>query len=117
MENLISYSHNRYKDTEWGFKGHKNLNEEIINCVNREFKEETNININDYELIEDYIFEELYMSTNKVKYKHKYFIAQIKNIDISIDKNNRKQLIEISDIKWMNYEETVSNIRNYSIEK
>ena len=58
------------------------------------------------------------MSTNKVKYKHKYFIAQIKNnTSISIDKKNRKQLIEISDIKWMNYEETVTNIRNYSIEK
>ena len=49
------------------------------------------------------ILEEIYLATNNIKYKHIYYISQINNnnINLTIDKNNSVQQMEVSDIKWL----------------
>ena len=63
--------------------------------------------------------EETYLGTNGLKYKHIYYLSQIKNInsEIKINKMNDIQQIEVGDIKWLNFEESLSFIRDYNIEK
>ena len=118
LDKLIQFSCNKYDEAEWGFpKGRKNLDEDKLKCAKREFFEETNISESDYNLINIEPLEELYMSTNKVKYKLKYYISQYTtNKKLTIN-NNRQQKIEISQLKWYNYDEILSKIRNYNIEK
>ena len=63
--------------------------------------------------------EETYLASNNLKYKHIYYISQIKdnNIVLKIDNNNNSQKIEIGDIKWLSFDEAHKIIRNYNIEK
>lgn len=118
LKKLINSSCNKYKEPEWGFpKGRKNLDEEEIECAIREFYEETNISKQEYNFINLENIEELYMSTNKIKYKLKYFISQY-NSDLKLQINkNRQQKIEVSQLKWLNYNEILYKIRDYNIEK
>jgi aspartate carbamoyltransferase regulatory subunit len=63
--------------------------------------------------------EETYIASNNLKYKHIYYIAQIneKNFILKIDNNNLNQKIEIGDIRWFNFKESLNIIRDYNIEK
>ena len=117
IEKLIKHSCNRYVESEWGFpKGRKNFEETEIECALREFEEETNINKNNINLLDINYIDELYMSTNNIKYKHTYYISQYinKNNKLSITKESN---IEIDDIKWFKYKDAISKIRDYSIQK
>ena len=96
----------------------KNLDETELTCAQREFNEETNINKNDYKLLNFKTIEELYMSTNKIKYRHIYYLAQYNSLkNIVLNKENRQQNIEISEIKWLKYNEILNCIRDYNIER
>ena len=119
IKKLIQFSGNKYENSEWGFpKGRKNLDETEIECAIREFEEETTIKPCDYNFLNLNTLEELYMSTNKVKYKHIYYISQYNNnIDTTSKKLNENQNVEITDIKWLKHDEMLNNIRDYSIEK
>ena len=59
------------------------------------------------------------MSTNKVKYKHIYYISQYNRItdDFLKNKLNQDQNVEITDIRWSTHNEMIKDIRDYSIEK
>jgi hypothetical protein len=63
--------------------------------------------------------EETYLATNNLKYKHIYYISQIKNKDtvLLLDKDNINQNIEISAIDWFTFNKALSTIRDYNIEK
>jgi len=63
--------------------------------------------------------EETYMASNNLKYKHIYYISQIKNnnYELLIDKDNFSQNIEIGDIKWLKFNDALLKIRDYNIEK
>ena len=63
--------------------------------------------------------EETYMASNNLKYKHIYYISQIKNnnYELLIDKDNFSQNIEIGDIKWVSFNNAMLKIREYNIEK
>jgi 8-oxo-dGTP pyrophosphatase MutT (NUDIX family) len=117
-EYFINNSDNKYIYNEWEIpKGRRNLNETNKICAIREFKEETNIDFNDYELYENILpLEEEYTGSNKIIYKNVYYIGKIKNdtIDIKIDSNNENQISEVKNIKWLSYEECLSHIRDYS---
>lgn len=114
---FINKSKTDYSDSEWEFpKGRRNKKESNIECAKREFNEETNYNINDYQLIENIIpFEEEYISENKIKYKHIYYIGFLtnKNKQAIIDFSNENQYKEVKDIKWLTKEESLNKIRNY----
>jgi 8-oxo-dGTP pyrophosphatase MutT (NUDIX family) len=109
-----------FKEPEWGFpKGRRNSKEKNIECAKREFEEETNISMNDYNIINMTPLEETYLASNNLKYKHIYYISQIKNKDtlLLLDKTNNDQNIEIGNISWFTFNDAVSIIRDYNIEK
>lgn len=108
-----------YNSPEWGFpKGRRNLKEKNVECAKREFQEETNLNENDYRVLNMLPLDEVYLSTNNSKYKHIYYIGQFEGTkNLEIDKKNLNQQIEIGDIKWLSFDEAINKIRDYHIEK
>jgi 8-oxo-dGTP pyrophosphatase MutT (NUDIX family) len=117
---LFSNTNFNFKDPEWGFpKGRRNLKEKNIECAKREFQEETSIKDEEYNIINMSPLEETYLASNNLKYKHIYYISQIKNKDINImiDNNNINQKVEIGDIKWLKLNSALNIIREYNIEK
>ena len=114
LENTTS----EYNEQEWGFpKGRRNINENDMQCALREFREETNINLRNIRIIEDIKpIEEIFTGTNKVRYKHVYYIAKYLN-DSNDLPNIPANSIEVKDIKWFNYNETQNHIRPYNIER
>jgi len=104
---------------EWGFpKGRRNINESNKNCAVREFCEETNLKKDDIKLIKDiYPFSEIFVGSNNIRYKHIYYIAEIKTDEVNIDDNNHYQMNEIGKIGWFNIDESKKIFRNYNFEK
>ena len=117
LKNLVTSSRTNYDSTEWEFpKGRKEKYESNKDCAIREFAEETTLLRDEYNLffnirplVENYIGE------NKIKYLHIYYIGEITDSDrrIYLDTDNKHQCLEISDIKWLTYSESLSKIRDY----
>ena len=101
--------------TEWGFqKGRRDKDEKDIRCATREYVEETGYPLL-FEIIQNILpFEEYFTGSNCKSYKHKYYLAYIKNNNIS---NDNFQRSEVSNMKWCTIEECLNLIRPYSIEK
>lgn len=115
LVDLIKESTTEWEETEWGFpKGRRNMYEKDIECALREFTEETGYFSS--EIIENIQpFEEIFMGSNYKSYKHKYYLMYMKNIDL-----DRIQLVEnseVSKIDWKTYDECLSCIRPYNLEK
>lgn len=119
-KNFLQYCNDNikpdYKNHEWGFpKGRRSNMEKNIDCAMREFNEETNLLNSNYLVINNIepFIEEL-IGTNNIYYKHIYYIAICdNNIKVSINKNNKLQLKEVGDIKWLSYDESSNLIRSY----
>lgn len=112
---LINNTKPNIKETEWGFpKGRRNINEKDITCAIREFVEEAGIdsktiNIN----IDQKPYEEIFNGSNKIRYRHIYYIASmpcVNNIDLKPKKSNKIQSLEINDVKWFKYQEAQDKI-------
>uniref|UniRef100_A0A6C0C639 Nudix hydrolase domain-containing protein n=1 Tax=viral metagenome TaxID=1070528 RepID=A0A6C0C639_9ZZZZ len=118
LDYFIKNSTNKYIYNEWEIpKGRRNLNETNKVCAIREFKEETNIDFNDYELYDNILpLEEQYTGSNKIIYKNVYYVGKIKNSlkDIKIDSDNEDQKSEVKTIKWLSYEDCLRHVRDYS---
>lgn len=106
-----------YKETEWEFpKGRRNNNESNIQCSIREFREETNYVLDDYNIIKNITpLNEEFRGENKVNYKYIYYISYLLNTgkSVFIDYNNRDQYTELKDIRWVTKREALSMIRDY----
>ena len=117
LESLIKESNTNYKESEWEFpKGRKNFKETNKDCAIREFKEETNYDNEDYELIINIKpLTEMYLGENKIKYTHVYYIGELINTgkELKVDKENNLQCSEIKDLKWFNEEESSNILRDY----
>lgn len=103
---------------EWGFpKGRRDKrNEENLMCACREFEEETGYKTNEYIILNRIEpIEEKLIGTNGVNYKHIYYLA-INNTDKEINVNGY-DIYEIGNIKWFTYDEAISYIRPYHIDK
>lgn len=108
-------------EQEWGFpKGRRKLKECDIDCAIREFCEETQLHSKDIDIVHDITpFEEIFFGTNNVLYKHKYYIAKLKNdnIQISVDKNCLEQMREVRALKWFDLSNTLNHIKPYYKER
>lgn len=104
-----------YSFLEWGFpKGRKDKNETPLECALREFSEETNINLDSINVINELEpIEENLIGTNGVKYRHIYYVAEIKNNTNLEMKNNN----EIGNIGFFQYNTAQNLLREYHIEK
>ena len=119
--NLKLYLENtttNYKYNEWEIpKGRRNLNESNKSCAIREFEEETNIKIDEYDIYDNILpLEEEYIGSNGAKYKNVYYIGKIKNNnkELTINYENDNQISEIRSIEWLNKNECIERIREYS---
>jgi predicted NUDIX family NTP pyrophosphohydrolase len=120
LDNIINKSNCIYTTPEWEFpKGRRNIKEKNIECAVREFKEETDLNITDYNIIcKNNPIYEIYTGRNNIKYKHIYFIGQSNsNITLKINPSNILQISETSNIGWFTFNEASKIIRNYNSEK
>lgn len=117
LETLIKDSETCYKENEWGFpKGRKNYQEKDLNCAIREFEEETGISKTKLDIISNlFPMEEIFMGSNEKSYKHKYYLAYIKDGKY-IDLNNF-QKTEVSKVEWKPYCEALKSLRDYQYEK
>jgi 8-oxo-dGTP pyrophosphatase MutT (NUDIX family) len=107
-------------EQEWGFpKGRRKLKESNIDCAIREFCEETRIlkkDINILNELED--FEEIFFGTNNILYKHLYYIGKInKEVNLQIDNKCIEQYREIRALRWYDYDDVLSKIKNINIER
>lgn len=110
-----------YSIREYGFpKGRRNRKEDQLQCAMREFEEETAMKINIDQIVsKKTIFEENFVGTNGIQYRHVYFIARydLSYKEPSIDLRNIKQCEEVRDVKWCTYNEALSLFRHYDHEK
>jgi 8-oxo-dGTP pyrophosphatase MutT (NUDIX family) len=117
LNDLIKKTNKHFEYNEWEIpKGRRNINESNKECAIREFEEETNININDYNLYDNIIpFEEIYIGSNNIEYKNIYYIGELKNnVELIINENNENQMHEVKGIKWIGKNNYKDYIRDYS---
>ena len=119
LDSLIdeSYKYNIWTEPEWGFpKGRRNFQEKDYECAFREFTEETGYNYKYLKNIKNLLpFEEIFTGSNYKSYKHKYYLTFMDyNHSLNV---NKFDTIEVSKIEWKTYEECISSIRNYNLEK
>jgi 8-oxo-dGTP pyrophosphatase MutT (NUDIX family) len=113
---LIETSETIWLEPEWGFpKGRRNNNEKDLDCGLREFQEETGIELNHIQLIENINpYEELFIGSNLKSYKQKYYLAYTKDDDVDL---NKFQKSEVSKIDWFDINRCTNHIRPYNVEK
>lgn len=121
INHLVKNSKTQYSYQEFSFaKGRRNMKETNILCAEREFYEETCYDKSTYDFIKNYpMIQEEFMGTNKVKYRHTYYLVKMKK-DVSpptVDINDKVQTGEVKDIGWFTFNECLSLFRPYDVEK
>jgi 8-oxo-dGTP pyrophosphatase MutT (NUDIX family) len=119
---ILTNTISKYDETEWGFpKGRRNINEGDIHCALREFREETGIPCKSIQLSNNLkSLEEIFSGSNKIRYKHVYYIAKLVGDCIHygcIDPKNKQQCKEIKNLQWYDYEEAQKKIRENNVER
>jgi 8-oxo-dGTP pyrophosphatase MutT (NUDIX family) len=120
LKELIDKSTTNWVEPEWGFpKGRRHLRESDLNCACREFEEETGFDTDDYLIIYNIkVLEESFIGSNKIRYKHNYYLAKSDTNKIpEINLNNKVQTAEIGNIGWFSLQEALRKIRCYNKEK
>lgn len=119
--NLLSNTKN--VEIEYEFpKGRKNYMERDLDTGIREFEEETKISKSDIKIIPNFQIKRIFKADN-VMYKYKFYLAfQNEYNDVKLQFNDKEQLIEISNMKWLTLKEynilhgkdKLSSINGYS---
>ena len=119
---LVKSTYSQYVDPEWGFpKGRRKLREEDIDCAIREYCEETGCKKSDVEVLKHLQpVEEIFYGTNKVLYRHVYYICAFTNSNHkvgTVDPKNIQQAREVRQVRWFNYDRVLANIRPHNKER
>jgi 8-oxo-dGTP pyrophosphatase MutT (NUDIX family) len=120
LTQAISSCRTTWSEPEWGFpKGRRGPNESEMRCAIREFWEETRFPLDSVLISRNILpLEESFFGSNKVHYRHKYYIAFcFDDIDPVIKAGDNVLEREIGAIKWFTGEDALSYIRPYNIEK
>lgn len=115
LSDLIHSCKSDWRDPEWGFpKGRRNYLERDINCAIREFEEECGYSRHDISIVSNIMpYEEIFIGSNIKCYKHKYYVAYTDRDN----KNAKFQESEVSDMRWLPYDDCINTIRSYNHEK
>ena len=118
LESLIASSTTHWEMAEWGFpKGRRNHQEKDLDCAFREFSEETGYNKECLNQIFNILpYEEIFIGSNVKCYKNKYFLCYM-NANSELSCSRGYQTSEVKNMKWLSYDECMSIIRPYNIEK
>jgi 8-oxo-dGTP pyrophosphatase MutT (NUDIX family) len=102
---------------EWGFcKGRRNYRESDYDCAIREMEEETGYSGTKMKLVKNInTFEEIFIGSNYKCYKHKYYLMYMSFEDSM--KPGEYEKSEVSCTKWVSFDECLTLIRSYNIEK
>lgn len=116
LDYLLNNTPVTYRETEWGFpKGRRNINEDDVSCALREFREEAGVHLKSIRLLSDVKpLEEVFSGSNKVRYKHVYYVARYVGETFE---RQAYQCREIKDAKWFTFEEMLERIRPYNVER
>ena len=117
LENLINSSTTNWSEPEWGFpKGRRNYQEKDFACALREFEEETGYSSRLLHNVNNITpFEEIFTGSNFKSYKHKYYLAFMNYSESDITTTHQDS--EVSKIQWKSYDDSLSLIRDYNLEK
>lgn len=115
INSIIDNSTTEWVTPEWGFpKGRRNYGEKDIQTGIREWTEETGYPSKSLNVVTNVLpYDEYFVGSNLKSYKHKYFLAYIKN-EFS---NDNYQKSEVSQLKWFTVEECLNHIRPYNLER
>jgi len=118
LDQIIEKSKTNWNETEWEFpKGRRNFQEKDLDCALREFEEETGYLSKQIAIIENILpFEEIFIGSNHKSYKHKYFLAYMRDND-AVDNLTNYQKTEVSKLEWKTVDECLESIRPYHLEK
>jgi len=121
---MLQNTTSKIQETEWGFpKGRRNRSyEDDRHCALREFREETSIDLCEIRCRREIKpFEEVFTGSNKVRYKHVYYIAYASPNILFHTKlynpDNKCQSREIRNVKWFDYEEAQQKILPENVER
>jgi 8-oxo-dGTP pyrophosphatase MutT (NUDIX family) len=124
INHIIDITGALYNDTEWGFpKGRRNISENDLNCALREFSEETGIATKNIRICYDIKpIEEIFSGSNKIRYKHVYFVAKQMSTAMEITNSlynpaNKMQSKEVKDVRWFTYQDAQDLIREHNVER
>lgn len=119
MTQLIQESKNfdSWIEPEWGFpKGRRNYQESDYECALREFSEETGYQAKKLKNVHNILpFEEIFTGSNYKSYKHKYYLMYMRYEDTNVSTNY--QIDEVSQMTWKDYDDCISSMRTYNLEK
>jgi 8-oxo-dGTP pyrophosphatase MutT (NUDIX family) len=119
LESIIDESNLQHcwTEQEWGFpKGRRNFQEKDFDCAIREFTEETGYPRKSIHNVKNiYPFEEIFTGSNYKSYKHKYYLAYMNSEETLC--TNKFQKSEVDKMEWKNYDDCMSVIRFYNLEK
>jgi len=115
LENLFESSKTHWAETEWEFpKGRKLVEESEKDCAIREFVEETGFPASSLNLIDNLEpFVETFIGSNLKPYKHCYLVAFTTQTNCLTN----FQESEVSKLSWKSFEECMTDIRPYHLEK
>ena len=117
---IINNTRCSLKESEWGFpKGRRNINEADIDTALRECREESGIDTYYVNILNNMKpFEEIFTGSNKVRYRHVYYIGYCSKPKKHLfNPKNKLQSREIKDVKWFNYDIAQTKISQYNIER
>ena len=116
ISELINENKSEFTTPEWGFpKGRRKNNESPLSCALREFTEETGIDSSNCEFPfgADKTTDEMYVSYDNNSYRCHYFVCRLKKSSIpKIDHRNKNQVTEISQVRWVSYNDGIKLLRD-----
>ena len=122
MDYIINEFPSLYTEQEWEFpKGRRKIGEKDFQCAVREFCEESGIRPNELAFIDsNKYFEEVYLSTNKQRYRTLFYVAKYSGKPHNRPLFNRtdiNQTKEVRDVKWLPAEIVHDKLKIRSSEK
>ena len=120
IKGLLAAHPTSWTEPEWGFpKGRRNPNESDLVGAIREFKEETSLKEDSFQIIQNIEpLVESFKGSNHINYCHKYYLAICSpDIAVAMDPANPHMSREIGDIGWFSLEGALAKIRSRDMEK
>jgi 8-oxo-dGTP pyrophosphatase MutT (NUDIX family) len=119
LATAITASITTWTEPEWGFpKGRRSSSESEIACALRETYEEAGVRKQDLTIVSSTPLLEEYQGSNGINYRHRYWIAEAAaDLEVRMDPLNMDQRREVSDVRWCSFDEAMSLIRPYNVEK